>query len=110
MYINMSSLLPLEQCCNFDIDHDHFGVCVVEGVLIVSHVPRGLTCTVWHFLEHSGSCFLKRSKDAGTTLLSPVHNHTELTAITHRILALSDMIAKIENEGVSDQLRAEIIY
>ena len=45
-----------------DKNHDRFAVCVVKGVLIVSHVPHRLTHTVWHFLEHSGSSVLKNNK------------------------------------------------
>ena len=33
---------------------DRFAVCVVKGELIIGHVPRRLTRTVWHFLRHSG--------------------------------------------------------
>ena len=37
-----------------DNNHDRFAVCVVKRELIVGHVLRRLTRTVWHFLGRSG--------------------------------------------------------
>ena len=44
----------LQLSCEDDNDHDRFSVSVMKAELVVGHVPRRLSRTVWHFLRHCG--------------------------------------------------------
>ena len=55
-----------------DSNHDRFAVCVVNGELVVDHVPRWLTRTVLYFLGRSGEAtcvFAQRSSSTVRTLV-----------------------------------------
>ena len=87
-----------------------------EGVLIVSRGPRRLTCTIWHFLEHSGSCVLK---DPGmvplcyrlfTITLSYMYTYMctctcSCDCAPHARTVRYNYIIQKSRRGLSDQLR-----
>ena len=49
----IGEILRVEQEANNTTDR--FAVAVVRDETVVGHVPREVSCLVWHFIEHDGT-------------------------------------------------------
>ena len=46
-------------------DNDHVSISVMKAELVVGHVPRRLSRTVWHFLRHCGKAICEVTGSSG---------------------------------------------
>ena len=75
-----------------DSNQDRFAVCVVNGELIVGHVPRWLTRTVLYFLG--------RSSEA-TCVFAQRSSSTVRTLVPRPYVQYKYIIQKFKNEGLA---------
>ena len=93
--ISACGLLPMEECFHRSmtaIMTALIAVCVVNGELIVDHVPRSLTRTVLYFLG--------RSSEA-TCVFAQRSSSTVRTLVPRPYVQYKYIIQKFKNEGLA---------
>ena len=75
-----------------DSNQDRFAVCVVNGELIVGHVPRSLTRTVLYFLGRSGEAMCVFAQRSSSTVR---------TLVPRPCVQYKYIIQKFKNEGLA---------